>query len=40
MLPPMLIEYLLILGALIIPYVVAAEWAKAVFYRHVNAASR
>jgi P-type Mg2+ transporter len=37
---PLPVEYLLILGAIIILYIGAAELAKAVFYRHVNAGKR
>jgi Mg2+-importing ATPase len=33
-------SYLLILGAIIILYIVAAELAKAAFYRHINAGTR
>jgi len=33
---PLPFEYLLIPGSIVILYIVAAEAAKAVFYRHVN----
>ena len=37
---PLPSSYLLILGAIIILYIVAAELAKAAFYRHINAGTR
>ena len=37
---PLPFKYLLILGAIVIFYMVAAELAKAVFYRHIHTANR
>jgi Mg2+-importing ATPase len=37
---PLPFKYLLILGAIVILYMVAAELAKAVFYRHIHTANR
>ena len=37
---PLPFKYLLILGAIVILYIISAEWTKAVFYRHVHAGNR